>query len=58
MIVAGVDIGSLTAKAVVLQDNKIAGYAVMPGGPDVTAVAWRALAGRPGSGGFHRLRSG
>jgi predicted CoA-substrate-specific enzyme activase len=44
MITAGVDIGSLTAKAVVLKDNKIAGYAVMPTGPDVTAVAGRALA--------------
>jgi predicted CoA-substrate-specific enzyme activase len=44
MITAGVDIGSLTAKAVILRDNKIAGYAVMPGGPDVTAVAGYVLA--------------
>jgi predicted CoA-substrate-specific enzyme activase len=44
MITAGVDIGSLTAKAVVLKDGDIAGYAVMPAGPDVTAVAGRALA--------------
>jgi predicted CoA-substrate-specific enzyme activase len=44
MIAAGVDIGSLTAKAVVLKDGDIAGYAVVPAGPDVTAVAGRALA--------------
>ncbi len=44
MITAGVDIGSLTAKAVVLRDNKITGYAVISSGPDVTAVAGRALA--------------
>ncbi len=44
MITAGVDIGSLTAKAVVLKDGDIAGYAVIPAGPDVTAVAGRVLA--------------
>jgi predicted CoA-substrate-specific enzyme activase len=44
MITAGVDIGSLTAKAVVLKENIIAGYAVMPGGTDVTAAAGRVLA--------------
>jgi (R)-2-hydroxyacyl-CoA dehydratese activating ATPase len=44
MITAGVDIGSLTAKAVVLNDSKIAGYSVMPGGSDVTAAAGRVLA--------------
>ncbi len=44
MITAGVDIGSLTAKAVVLQDKQIVGYAIIPGGPDVTAVAERTLA--------------
>jgi predicted CoA-substrate-specific enzyme activase len=44
MITAGVDIGSLTAKAVILRDKEIAGYAVMPGGPDVAAVAGRVLA--------------
>ena len=44
MITAGIDIGSLTAKAVVLKDNKIAGYAVMTAGADVTAAAERVLA--------------
>ena len=44
MITAGVDIGSLTAKAVILKGSEIAGYAVMPGGPDIAAVAGRALA--------------
>jgi predicted CoA-substrate-specific enzyme activase len=44
MITAGVDIGSLTAKAVVLVNDGIAGYCVMPGGSDVTAAAGRVLA--------------
>jgi predicted CoA-substrate-specific enzyme activase len=44
LITAGVDIGSLTAKAVVLRDDTIAGYCVMPGGSDVTAAAGRVLA--------------
>jgi (R)-2-hydroxyacyl-CoA dehydratese activating ATPase len=44
MITAGVDIGSLTAKAVVLNDKGIAGYCVMTGGSDVTAAAERVLA--------------
>jgi predicted CoA-substrate-specific enzyme activase len=44
LITAGVDIGSLTAKAVILKDEEIAGYAILPGGPDVTAVAGRTLA--------------
>jgi predicted CoA-substrate-specific enzyme activase len=43
MITAGVDIGSLTAKAVVLNEKKIVGFAVMPGGSDVTAAAGRVL---------------
>ena len=68
MITAGVDIGSLTAKAVILKDGEIAGYAVMPGGSDVTAAAGRVLApgagksrftaGRPRGGGGDRLRPG
>jgi predicted CoA-substrate-specific enzyme activase len=44
VITAGIDIGSLTAKAVVLKDKGIAGYAVMSAGADVTAVAGRVLA--------------
>jgi predicted CoA-substrate-specific enzyme activase len=43
MLTAGVDIGSLTAKAVILRDGDIAGYAVMPGGSDAAAAADRAL---------------
>jgi (R)-2-hydroxyacyl-CoA dehydratese activating ATPase len=43
MITAGVDIGSLTAKAVILRDKEIASYAVMPGGSDVTAAAGQVL---------------
>jgi predicted CoA-substrate-specific enzyme activase len=43
VITAGVDIGSLTAKAVVLRDGDIAGYCVMPGGSNVTAAARRVL---------------
>ncbi len=44
MITAGIDIGSLTAKAVVLKDGTIAGHAVMPGGTDVAGAAERVLA--------------
>ena len=43
MITAGVDIGSLTAKAVILKDGAIAGYAVVTGGSDITAAAARVL---------------
>jgi len=43
MITAGIDIGSLTAKAVVLKDKDIAGYAIMTAGADVTAAAGRVL---------------
>jgi predicted CoA-substrate-specific enzyme activase len=43
VIVAGVDIGSLTAKALILQGNDILGYAIMPAGSDVTAVAEHIL---------------
>lgn len=39
MIVAGVDIGSLTAKAVIVQGTDILGYSVIPAGPDATRVA-------------------
>ncbi len=43
MITAGVDIGSLTAKAVILDDTGIAGYAIMPAGADVSAAAETVL---------------
>ena len=51
---AGVDIGSLTAKAVVLRDGDILGYAVMPAGADVGAVAERALSAALGRAGATR----
>lgn len=43
MIVAGVDIGSLTAKALILQGNDILGYSIIPAGPDVVRVAEHTL---------------
>jgi len=43
VIVAGVDIGSLTAKAVILQDNDILAYAIFPTGSDVGGVAGHTL---------------
>jgi predicted CoA-substrate-specific enzyme activase len=43
VIVAGVDIGSLTAKAVILQGADILGYSITPAGADVTAVAEHTL---------------
>jgi predicted CoA-substrate-specific enzyme activase len=43
VIVAGVDIGSLTAKAVVLQGADVLGYAIVPTGPDVIRVAEHIL---------------
>jgi predicted CoA-substrate-specific enzyme activase len=43
MITAGIDIGSLTAKAVILEGREIRGYSVMPAGPDVAAIAGRAF---------------
>jgi predicted CoA-substrate-specific enzyme activase len=44
MITAGVDIGSLTAKAVILNNEGMAGYAIMPAGAEVTAAAETVLA--------------
>ena len=43
MIVAGIDIGSLTAKAVILQDADILGYSIIRGGPDIDRVAEHTL---------------
>jgi len=54
VIVAGVDIGSLTAKAVILQDADILGYSIMPAGSDVTAVAERTLTAALGKAGLSR----
>jgi predicted CoA-substrate-specific enzyme activase len=39
MLVAGVDIGAATAKAVILEEGNIVGYAVRPTGHDVRSVA-------------------
>jgi predicted CoA-substrate-specific enzyme activase len=39
MFVAGVDVGAATAKAVILNDQAIIGFAVIPTGYDVTAAA-------------------
>jgi (R)-2-hydroxyacyl-CoA dehydratese activating ATPase len=54
MITAGVDIGSLTAKAVILKDKEIAGYAVMPGGADVIAASGKVLAQALGKAGLQQ----
>ena len=43
MIVAGVDIGSLTAKAVILQGTDILAYSIFPTGSDVSGIAEHTL---------------
>lgn len=43
MITAGIDIGSSTAKAVVLQDNRILVYSILPTGADSAGSAQKAL---------------
>jgi predicted CoA-substrate-specific enzyme activase len=53
VIVAGVDIGSLTAKAVILQGTEILGYSIFPTGSDVTTVAEHALAAALGNAGLN-----
>lgn len=44
MFVVGIDIGSLTAEAVVLRDGETAGYSVLPTGADSRLAAEKALA--------------
>ena len=39
MITAGVDVGSLTGKAVILKDNEIVSWDIVPTGPDSTETA-------------------
>ena len=39
MAVAGVDVGAVSAKTVILNEGKIAGYAILPTGHDVPKVA-------------------
>jgi len=41
--VAGVDIGSLTAKAVILDKSEVIGYSLIPTGPDSLQTAQRAF---------------
>jgi predicted CoA-substrate-specific enzyme activase len=43
MITAGIDVGSSTAKAVILQDNCILGYSILPTGADSAGSAQKAL---------------
>jgi len=43
MITAGIDIGSSTAKAVILQDNRIIAYSILPTGADSAGAAQKAL---------------
>lgn len=43
MIVAGVDVGSLTAKAVILKDGEIVSRAVFPANPSPSGAAQRAM---------------
>lgn len=39
MLVAGIDVGAATAKTVILEDDKITGYAIKPVGHDIKLVA-------------------
>jgi predicted CoA-substrate-specific enzyme activase len=43
MLVAGIDVGAATAKAVILGDDKILGYAIRPTGHDVKLAADRVI---------------
>lgn len=43
MFVVGIDIGSLSAEAVVLRDEEIAGYSILPTGADSRLAAEKAL---------------
>jgi len=44
MISAGIDLGSLTAKAVILRDGEIMAYSLIPVGFDAVATSQRAIA--------------
>ncbi|MDD1777946.1 MAG: acyl-CoA dehydratase activase [Candidatus Helarchaeota archaeon] len=43
MAFAGVDIGAVSAKAVIISDKKLLGYSILPTGSDVVKVAERVL---------------
>jgi predicted CoA-substrate-specific enzyme activase len=42
-LVAGIDIGAATAKAVILKDREICSFAIVPTGADIVAVSWRVI---------------
>jgi predicted CoA-substrate-specific enzyme activase len=44
MIVAGIDIGSITAETVILKDDRILGYSILPTGANSRTAAERSLA--------------
>ena len=68
MMVAGIDIGSITTETVILQDNQILGSSILPTGAKSQAAAERSLAtalqqeeserGRPLRNRHHRIRTG
>ncbi|MBI4768271.1 MAG: CoA activase, partial [Deltaproteobacteria bacterium] len=43
MITCGADVGSLTGKAVILEDDRIAAYSIVRTGPESAATAVEAL---------------
>lgn len=43
MVTAGVDVGALTGKAVILEDNEILSWSLLPTGPDSTETAIKAM---------------
>ena len=43
MITAGIDIGSLSANAVILEDDKIRSWSIIPTGPDSLATATKVM---------------
>ena len=60
MIVAGIDVGSLTAKAVVLGDDEVYSYSLRPTGTDIPKVArcsrqLEDFFGKSFSGKMHRI---
>ncbi|WP_334109728.1 acyl-CoA dehydratase activase [Thermodesulfitimonas autotrophica] len=54
MLVAGIDIGSLSAEAVILADKRIAGYSILPVGAEGRRAAEEALAAALATAGIPR----